>query len=177
MPPIETEFRGWLTPGHEAMLPTDCPHQPGDTWRLYAGKKHVDFRRTSKVTIVESGKEPGLWLDKTTDGIALSGDIIDQNGVVVRLDKNEFIRTLNSTRLVRDDPHSLAIYDRFDRLVLLVKYLNPSAIYLTGTLRYPDGKPLLTITDDDVECAASIDIKTACEVDLVSDPFIICGVP
>ena|SRR5271156_2143158 len=27
IPPIETEFHGWLTPGNEAMLSTDCSHQ------------------------------------------------------------------------------------------------------------------------------------------------------
>jgi hypothetical protein len=115
-----------------------------------------------------------LWVEKTEDGVAVSGDVFDRNGAIVRLEKNEFTRNeANSFRVRRPNRHEITVYDRFDNPIFTVEYMNPDVIYLTGTFWYPgqrdNKKPLLEIADQSFRCGG-ITIEQQCDI----NPGAIC---
>ena len=172
LPPNETEFHGWLTPGKETSPPLadSCTLVPVGAWRVYAGLSSVFLQEGTRIVIVSTGDAPPftplLWVDKTEKGIAITGDVSDENGTVVRLERNEFTRSeFNSFRISRPDQHSLTVYNRFDEPILIVKFLNPSAIYVTGSLWYRNGGAV-KITDDYFTCGrGNTRISEMCTVD------------
>jgi hypothetical protein len=181
----ETPQHGLLTPGNEPMppIPSSCADLPSKWvgWRVYAGNSGAVFIRTkdvpssvftalpflfNRLPILTVKGQDKLWVEKTQQGVAISGEVFDKNGAVVRLDRNEFTRSeANSFRRERPDSHTLVVYDRFDNPVLTVKYFNPEAIYLTGTFWYPEQTsqaPMLEITDDFFRCDGSPRFEQGC---------------
>jgi len=87
-----------------------------------------------------SSTSPIITIDKDSyGGILLTADIRDSenNDIIARISNNEFtINHNNILNMSRPDRSTLSVIDQAGNQVLSVRYLNPSAIRLLGTLYY-----------------------------------------
>jgi hypothetical protein len=159
LPPNETEFHGWLTPGNlpSPKVPNQCADAASipDTLSVFLGSnvQLIPAARTTSDVITANG-DSLLSFQRTPDGIAVTATVYDEQGTVVTVVHNEFERATGgaSFRMERPDRHSLTVYDRWNKPVFGVTFLNPSAISVTGVFRHPPSGAILTITADYLRC-------------------------
>lgn len=146
---IETEHHGRLEPAHDPdpPLPPRCVKKYADSWGVFYGGS-VNFNTRPDVTIVTIASKPLLAVRKTPDGLAISASIYGEDGrIVAEVKDNEFsINQNNYFRRARPDRSTLTVYDQFNSEVLSVRYVNPSAIRVTGVFRYAGREVLIDET-------------------------------
>jgi hypothetical protein len=120
-----------------------CP-VPEDAIAIYFGDS-ASWTKNFPHTVFSVHGENVFVLDKDTDGnLLVTVRIFDDRGdLVARLEKNRFITTSAASRMERPNKNSLVIFDHTDQEVLDVQFLNPKAIQITGTLRYPGISPVV----------------------------------
>lgn len=141
LPPNETEFHGWLTPGTKPFPVSQCPDIP-NAIRVYFGSAAVcvDRRRDSgDFAVFEIDGESLLTLTRTDRGLTFSAKIYDENAAIAEIDNGEF--TLNPNNIFKSkhpDSHTLVVYDRWDKPIFHIEFLNPDAVLIAGRLFYPN---------------------------------------
>lgn len=148
----ETELHGLLIPATDPSPPTpSClDKMPPDAVAFYLGN-NVIFPNEFPFIVLRVGDEDLLIVHKTPEGLALSATVRSpDNKVVAIIIDNEFYKNpLNYFRReARRDRHTLKVYDQENREVLNVRYLNPSAIKVTGIFRTRRFPPVLVSEDN-----------------------------
>lgn len=132
----ETETHGLLTPANDPSPPTppDCLLPSKGAVALYFGTSVAYLNESAHHSLFTVKGESLLSLDRSPEGLKITANIYDQNGMVTYLKDNEFNITPSVyQRRERPDKHTLIVYDKWGKRVLYVRYLNPSAIKILGT--------------------------------------------
>lgn len=135
---------GVLEPGNEPTPPNHCSiNVPRGAIRLMIdyGPKYllgVDVVQVfPKVIVAHQSGEPILSMDRneTTGNVALLYDLKSADGkIIARLDENGFVVNRNNVLAIKEDKHSLVVTDVYGKEVLYVRYLNPTAILVKGSV-------------------------------------------
>ena len=143
---------GVLTPANDPM-PLTCGGAgvPDSMTRIYAGNSMQAAspdHETGLLAIV--GGEKLLWVTTTSEGLLVSAKIYDDNGALVVITDNRFEANKNlGFSPKRPDPHTLIVYNNWDKEVFRIRFLNPKAVRVTGVFHYPGISPVI-ITDDSI---------------------------
>lgn len=129
-------LNGRLFPANDQTPQSTCPAPPKDAYVVVInGGGHVFTTFPHSILIFHN--QQTVWLDRRQDGsIALFIDIRDQGGkIVVRIDKDGyFVQPGAKLYPRRPDKSSLIIQNEYGNSVLSVRYVNPHAFEVTGTL-------------------------------------------
>jgi hypothetical protein len=129
-------LNGRLLPANDPMPTTQCGPPSKDQYVVALNGGGHMFTKFPHTILVYNGNK-AVWLDKKQDGsIALYIDIRDQDGrILIRIDKDGFVVHPGSNLFARrPDKNSLVIQNDFGVDVLSVRYANPQAFVVTGTL-------------------------------------------
>jgi hypothetical protein len=143
----EEKYNGALIPANEPVPSGTVPsgwNPPDGTVALILGNS-VSLAVWFPHTVILYKGKPALTISTNSQGATLSADFFDMDGKIVAiLENNEFhINPLNSFRLERPDKSTLRVRDQQNVIVLDVRFLNPKAIKLNGSLRFPGGREVL----------------------------------
>jgi hypothetical protein len=90
-------------------------------------------------------KESVLSIGKSGSGMTVSAKVFSRDGRIVAqiVDNGFFINPNNFFRRERPDKSTLVVYDQEGRQVLVVRYLNPSAVKILGIFNFPGISPII----------------------------------
>ncbi len=163
-PEPEPEFSGTLIPTNEPTPKTDayCLRIPPNPFGIYYGDS-VAYFDGQPATIVEISKIPLLKVTKNDNEIRISAKLFDEDGkIVAEITDNEFsINRNNFFEKKRPDRSSLIVRDQKGVEVLNVRYVNSSAIKVSGLFRYKDRSVMIS---QDKTFIGRTSISRACSV-------------
>lgn len=90
-----------------------------------------------KIIVAHRSGEPILSMDrnKNNGNVALLFDLKSDDGkIIARLDESGFVVNRNNVLAIKEDKHSLVVTDLYGKEVLYVRYLNPTAILVKGSV-------------------------------------------
>jgi hypothetical protein len=129
-------LNGQLIPADDPMPETKCGLPSKDQYLVSVNGSGQMFRKFPHIAVVHN-RYKAVWLEKKQDGrIALSIDIRDSNRRIgIRIDRNGFFVHSGANLFPRrPDKSSIVIQNEFGDDVLSVKYANPQAFVVTGSL-------------------------------------------
>ncbi len=135
-----SEFEGFLLPMNEPDPPSFCHPTNVDALKLFIGPNEVYSSRFPFVVLRVYGKNR-VVIDRDAGGkIALSVDILDQQGkMIVTFEKGHFtVVHSNILDMKRPNSGTLIVRDQYKNEVLDVRYLNKRSLQISGLLRYPE---------------------------------------
>jgi hypothetical protein len=94
LPPTEGENEGWLLPSNEPSPPhASCTHAPSDAVFLYFGEGAYSFMPASILhkTVVRIGNHDLLSFDRNDNGVQISAEIFDENGILAEIKNRHFV--------------------------------------------------------------------------------------
>jgi hypothetical protein len=153
-PPKETANHGWLIPGSDPQIKTNC-EVPKDTMMFIAGT-NVSWSSTNSAVslILEINGTPLAAVVRDGDKLAFDVDILDESGnLAVRIEKNKFYPAQGQYSYIEDrqyDRTQLIVHDKKGNILLNVHYANPRTVFISGMFHSSDGTRL-TIGDDKME--------------------------
>lgn len=126
---------GIITPSNEPVPNINIPLSPKDLIILLGKTTVVARINEDSCQIIVKDEIPYLTIKKNIYGLFVDALIFDESGILACTIKNNvIIKNLNNySTIVRPDAHTFQIKDSKDRLVLYIKYLNPTTISLIGT--------------------------------------------
>jgi hypothetical protein len=169
---LAKELKPQVAPLVAAALPSpvssNCPIPKGAV-ALYLGNA-VSVVTEFPHTVFRVHGEDVFVLDRDASGLLVTFAAFDDGGKVVgRLNRNVFTAINPTSHVERPSASNLIVLDDRETKVLDVQFLNPQAIKITGTLRYPGVDPIV-ITEKYLGMGGSI-VRPACrsgaEVDLL----------
>lgn len=132
---------GKMFPGFEPTPAGNCRGSiPEGAIRLFLGDNEIIATRFPHRVLAIAGIGNVISLDRAENGtVSVLMEVKDEKGTIaVRLDKTGFAVNPKSTyKLEHPDRSTVIVKDSHGGEALNVHYLNPSAITLNGTLRYP----------------------------------------
>src|ERR1017187_6002446 len=135
---------------------------PSNSVFLFCGGKGLVALAPTRYTCLVSYKSDCiLQFENGTNAVFISGDFFDEDGkLVAELNSNRFEVALPPTvfRVHRPNKSTLIVRDSRGVEVLNLKYLNPSAFEMTGTIRLPDKRNLI-IRDDEIQFPGDVHIR------------------
>jgi hypothetical protein len=140
-----TSLHGVLIPADDPMPPSSCTQIPDNALLIYMGFA-TSWVTQFPHTIIEVDNTPRLVVDRGADkSISISLNILgSDNKIIVELNKNQFtVSPHNYFKMVRKDRSSLTVFDDYNKEVLIVRYLNPKAIWINAELKYPGSQPVV----------------------------------
>ena len=159
-------LNGVLVPGNDPdpPLPASCLRLgpvPADALRVYMGG-NAGYSTADQVTVLAVRGVPVLSLHRLPGGIAVNAETYSEDGrMVAEITENRFsVNPDNFFKLVRPDNHSLAVYDRENRDVLDVRYINSHSVRVLGTFRLPGSAPL--VIEEDAMSLRGTHISESC---------------
>jgi hypothetical protein len=129
-------LNGQLIPANDPMPSTPCGAPSKDQYIVAINGGGHMFKNLPHI-ILTLNYQKAVWLDKRQDGrIALFIDVRDREGrIAVRVDKDGFFLHPGANLFARHpDESSVVIQDEFGTDVLSVRYANPRAWVVTGSL-------------------------------------------
>jgi hypothetical protein len=99
-------------------------------------------------TVISSNGVPRLGIDRGPDGsIGINAHVISIDGrIITEIKDSQFmVNPNNYLRLERKDKSSLSLLDQFGRMVLDVRYINPSAFLVSSFVLYTNAGDMLTL--------------------------------
>jgi hypothetical protein len=157
----EDRFTGPLTPANdpfpqisdELFSPTNFP--PSSIFIFAGGGMYVTDKNLPFTLIRAGGISTGkdlITLQWIKSGAAISGEFFGKNGdIVAVIETNNFVvNKLNYLTKETPDRHTLIVRDQQNVEVLNLRYLNPRAFSLTGTIRLPNLEDV-TITKTNIQ--------------------------
>jgi hypothetical protein len=159
----EAKFHGALTPAKLPTPPTPCRgEQPSaDALLLFFGNS-LTYSTASTFRALKIADENMLSVERTPEGIFLTATIYGEDGRIIgQVVSNELYVNNNPYRMKRHDSHSLTVYDPQGKVVLDVKYLNPSTLKVTGVFRSPRGSPVI-VEEEQIILAANDSRRGVC---------------
>jgi hypothetical protein len=131
-----------------------CPI-PANSFLVFLGDSTITSASGFPHSVFKFGGQPVLSLDKDkADNLLLSFQVFDDRGdIIVRMsqtkDGSNSYWVKPDCRMERKDRSSLSVFDHKDQVVLDVRYLNFSAVKITGTFRDPKNPSRKVIVADD----------------------------
>jgi hypothetical protein len=117
-----------------------CRNNPPDAVFVYFGSAAVSYAPPGfrDHTVVKIGGHSLLSLNRSAKGVTVSAKIFDSDGILVEIDHGKF-KVYRGDFIKREHPdlHTLVVYDKWNNERIRVRYLNPSAISITGRFFYP----------------------------------------
>jgi hypothetical protein len=142
---VAQELREQVAPLVAASLPppiSSCPI-PKSAVGLFLGNRVSVITAFPHVVFKAHGVE-ALRIDRVSSDLLITFRVFNDSGALVaRLDRNTFTTKNSAAHLERPDASHLLIFDDGGNQVLDVQFLNPQAIKMTGTLRYPGVDPIV----------------------------------
>ena len=143
---LPKELKQQVVPLVAAALPPpvsrNCPVPKGAV-ALYLGNAVSVITEFPHVVLRVHGEDVFI-LYRDAAGLVVNFTVLDDGGKVVgRLSRNVFKAINPGSHVERPSASSLALLDDRDSKVLDVQFLNPQAIQITGTLRYPGVDPIV----------------------------------
>ncbi len=141
---------GILIPGNEPTPPhANCTNMPTDSLFVFLGNSSIIAvpKDTDKHVIVNAGGEELLSLSGGPRGITISANLFTAEGTkLAEINRGAFHVLQSDLVKAPDHPdeHTLIVYGRWDEKPLEVRYLNPSAIRITGNFVYKNCSVLVT---------------------------------
>jgi hypothetical protein len=153
-PPEETANHGWLIPGNDPQIETNC-HVSTDTMMFVAGTNVAWSTTNSAVSLIlEINGTPLAAVVKDGDKLAFDIDLLDDAGnLAVRIEKNGFYPVQGQYSYIEDrqyDRTRLIVHDKKGNILLNIHYANPRTVFISGIFHSSDGTRLL-ISDDRME--------------------------
>ena len=140
------ELREQVAPLIAAALPQPVSSNgpiPKNAVGLYLGNRVSVITRFPHVVFKAHGDQV-LMIDRVSSDLLISFRVFNDSGTLVaRLDRNTFTATKSAAHVERPDVSHLLVFDDRNTQVLDVQFLNPQAIQMTGTLRYPGADPIV----------------------------------
>ena len=129
---------GWLIPANDELPQSDCSPAANEL-ALYMGTNASVSGKFPHTLIQYRGKDV-LSIDRNDKNqIAVTVEVrgVDDK-LIATIDKNNFNLTQNAlqTHKPRPDRNTFVVYDEYGNQALNVRYLNPRAIRISGTLYY-----------------------------------------
>ena len=142
---VAQELREQVAPLVAASLPppiSSCPI-PKNAVGLFLGNRVSVITAFPHVVFKAHGVE-ALRIDRVSADLLITFRVFDDSGALVaRLDRNTFTTKNSTAHVERPDASHLLVFDDRGTQVLDVQFLNPQAIKMTGTLRYPGVDPIV----------------------------------
>jgi hypothetical protein len=140
-----SQMRELLLPADDSMPQTSCKGIPDNALRLYVGD-NVIWTTALPLTVIQHKNDPQLQIDRDkSGGINIKVlRLFDVDGKeLAEISDNEFNITNRAlaTHKPRPDRSTLVVYNEADQEVLNIRYLNPTALRVTGVF-YFDSKRL-----------------------------------
>jgi hypothetical protein len=159
---LAEERRQQVAPLVAATLPSpvssNCPIPKGAV-ALYLGNTVSVVTKFPHVVSKVHGEDVFV-LDRDPSGVLVSFRVFDDVGnAVARLERNTFAAMNSASHVERPSASNLIVFDDRNSKVLDVLFLNPQAIKITGTLRYPGVEPIV-ITEKYLGIGGSISPPT-----------------
>jgi ribosomal protein L24 len=158
----EDRFFGPLTPANDPFpalseKPSSLTNFPSDCIFIFAGGGMFVTVTNRPFTLICAGGKDLLTLEWTKSGAAISGEFFGKNGNVVAVIKtnNFVVNKLNYLTKETPDRHTLIVRDQQDVEVVNLRFLNPRAFLLTGTIRLPNSEDV-TITKTSVQYGRTV---------------------
>lgn len=172
----DPQLSDWLVPGHSQAPKTDCPQRIPDAFMFvygdsvsYIPKKDQSFPHT----VIEVDAQPKLVLNKDKRGrLALSVDVYDDRGyIVAQIENNRFTVNKNNYFKLEKTPSTLVVFDQRNQKVLDFRFLNPSAIQIEATLRFPELEEPLVLASKGNNLSG-LDFQQACANGTIVDVYL-----
>ena len=146
----EAQLQDLLMPANEPDPPHTCTGVPANASKVFMGGCLSYGPPQEDFTVLTIDGQDILVLERESGGCFLSMVLYRQDGRdVARVVRNRFeINPNNYFRLDRPDRHELNIYDKEDRHVLHVRYVNETAFMIQGIFYGPKTK--VEVTPDGV---------------------------
>jgi len=143
---------GVLTPADDPMpLTCDMPGVPDSMTRIYAGNSMQVASPDHETALLKVDGDMLLSVTSTSVGLLVSAKIYDENQALVVIKDNRFEANKNlGFSPKRPDPHTLIVYNNWDKEVFKIRFLNPKAVRVTGVFYYPGFSYPVVITDDKI---------------------------
>ncbi len=175
--PTETDVSGYLIPANDPTppIPSQCNRMgqtvPPDAIALYLGTSMAWSSGEGIRVITIAGKDV-LTIYRSQEGIYLDAAVVGANGLyIAKIEKNKFLRNPKTSWYQnRPDRSTLEIHDDQDRVVLYVRYLNPTAIKVRGIFYHPNGRPLI-IEEDKMRTPGGMVLSRFCAGEIREGAF------
>lgn len=147
-PEPETEFEGKIIPAEDTSPPTHCVAKIPNPIAIYHGSS-VTYVNQFPCKIATIAGVPLLTVSKTDDGLSLNAQLYGEDDQVIAdvVDNKFTINRNNFFKRERPDRSTFILYDKYRNMVLNVRYLNSSAIRVSGIFR-TKGCPPIIITNN-----------------------------
>ena len=169
-------FHAWLVPANDPSPPNPCSDIPKNALAVYLGSNLMTFfNNQSHVYVLVAKGKPLIALDKNPDGkVALTMEIYDETEhIVVEIKKNEF-RVAHPPAIFKKeskDKSSLVVVIPYhNKEVLNLRYLNPTAIQIRGSFRYP-GVPPIEIDEQGTLRSMGLTFRRTCVQNIAGGLF------
>jgi len=143
---IVDAIEGLLQPANEPDPPGPraCPSLPAQALKVHLGSS-LGWTNSDDVTVLRIKDTEVLGLRRTSNGMAVRAKVFSEDGKVVAqiIDNRFYVNPNNSFRIDRPDSHTLVVYDRHQRQVLNVRYLNPYSVSVLGIFQVPGAIPVV----------------------------------
>jgi hypothetical protein len=149
-PKPESLLRGFLIPANDPTPPNPCGEIPPNAVLLLFGNSAAYTTSTAAGIIKLISGEDILSFERTSDGLYVNATVRNSdNRQVAKITRNVLrVEANDNYYRERPDQHSVVVLDPNDRIVLYVRYLNPSAIKILGIFHNP-GHQSVIIEDDE----------------------------
>jgi hypothetical protein len=151
-------IKGLLVPGDEPDPPRPpiCSVPSPTDLKAYLGSS-LGWTRSDEVTVLEIKSTEVLGLLRTSNGMAIRAEVFSEDGAFVAqiIDNRFYINPANFFRMERPDTHTLIVYDKQQREMLNIRYLNPYSVRVLGIFQVPGSSPVI-VTQDELRIGGAI---------------------
>ena len=120
---------------------------PTNRVMLFAGGGLFVASSSNEISVIKYNDDSLLNIKHGKAGALVSGQFFGPDGdIIAVLEDNKMILNPDNIFRVSKDKHSLVVYDKRNRKVIDIRYLNRNAFSFSGLLRLPDGR-VLEVTD------------------------------
>jgi len=148
----EEQLQDLLMPANEPDPQHRCKDIPPDAFKIFMGGNLSWSNPNNEVTALSIDGQDIIVLSEEPEGFFLSAILYrEDRRVVARIVRNKFeINPNNFFRIGRPDRHELNIFDKDNRRILHVRFLNETAFIIEGSFYGP--KRNIKITQDELIC-------------------------
>lgn len=145
-----------LTPGNEESPEDRCTRQaPEGTLRVFWGDSHEEWADEFPSTLLRTVDRPILIIgrnEKTKEITIKTFELFDDRGTaIVTINDGDGDGHIDTTaQRIPIDRHTIRVRDHNNDVVLNMRYLNPTALYITGIFRGTRGE-LFDVTKERIQ--------------------------
>lgn len=146
----EAQLHGQLMPANDPDPKHRCKEVPPGDLKIFLGENLFWSNPNKQVTALSIDGQDIIVLTEESGGVFLSANLYrEDRRVVAKIVRNQFeINPNNYFKLDRPDRHELNIFDKNNRRVLHVRFLNETTFMVEGVFYGPKKK--VEVTQDEV---------------------------